>query len=387
MQVATTLLMAVYSSIEYYPPSLNALNNFTQRFKNITILSRNVKPLDWTYTDNVENVLSGDFTPIRQVEQQPTYWKFLSFLEYTWNMWRILRTQKPQLIILYDVIPTFAYYLISFFHKKNHILWYHNHDVTEIAAVRKYSVSWWAVKAEKKLFRYVDIFSLPSQERKVCFDLSLFKGQYYFIPNLPSLLLYKKFYAPKTLQNVLKLIYQGAIAKGHGLEQIITTILPQKIQDRKIELHLKGIISENYKTELLQLAATHGVENAIVFHGFGAYQDVPKVASECHVGIAIHTGTDTMNKTLGTSSNKIYEYAAVGLPILLYDNSHFREHLGKYPWASFTDLSEASLKSCLECIINDYERLSAQAHEDFMKELNFETYFLPVIQDLEATLG
>ncbi len=380
------LLMAVYSSVEYYPPSLNALTNLSVVFDKISILSRNVKKNEWNYTSNVENILSGEFTPIREVEQQPMYWKVISFLRYTWEMWKIIKNQNPQVVILYDPIPTLSYYLISLLSNKKHLVWYHNHDVVEMSQVRKYSVNWWAAKIEKKLFQSVNIFSLPAQERKSYFDISLFKGKYYFIPNVPAIALYKKFYTPKTLQDTLKLIYQGTIAKGHGLEEIITTILPQKIKDKHLELHLKGVISESYKTELLQLAATHGVANVLVFHGFGAYQDVPKIASECHIGIAIHTNTDTMNKTLGTSSNKIYEYAAVGLPILLYDNRHFREHLEKYDWAYFTDLSEESLKSCLTAIVNSYTVVSAQAHEDFLKELNFESYFLPVLKEIEPAL-
>jgi glycosyltransferase involved in cell wall biosynthesis len=380
------LLMAVYSSVEYYPPSLNALTNLSVVFDKISILSRNVKPLEWNYTSNVANILSGEFTPIREVEQKPMYWKVISFLRYTWEMWKIIKNQNPQVVILYDPIPTLSYYLISLLSNKKHFVWYHNHDVVEMSQVRKYSVNWWAAKIEKKLFQSVNIFSLPAQERKAYFDLSLFNGKYYFIPNVPAITLYKKFYTPKTLQGTIKLIYQGTIAKGHGLEEIITTILPQKIKDKPLELHLKGVISESYKTELLQLAATHGVANVLVFHGFGAYQDVPKIASECHIGIAIHTKTDTMTKTLGTSSNKIYEYAAVGLPILLYDNRHFREHLEKYDWAYFTDLSEESLKSCLTAIVNNYPTISAQAHEDFLKELNFESYFLPVLKEIEAAL-
>ena len=90
-----------------------------------------------------------------------------------------------------------------------------------------------------------------------------------------------------------------------------------------------------------------------------------------------------MNKTLGTASNKIYEYAALGLPVILYDNDHFREILGKFEWAFFTDTSTASLKTCLENIIADYPRLSRQASEDFSKQLSFEHYFVSLNKRLD----
>ena len=69
---------------------------------------------------------------------------------------------------------------------------------------------------------------------------------------------------------------------------------------------------EEYRRELEQLAAGNGVENRLVFAGFGPYREVPELASSCAVGLGIFTGQDMMNRTLGTASNKIYEYAAVG---------------------------------------------------------------------------
>lgn len=375
--------MVVYSSIEFYPPSLNALTNIVAHFSKISILSRNVKSLQWDYAPNVENIQSGDFTDIRDAEKKPLYWKIYSFLLFTWNMLRTLQKEKPTLVILYDSIPTLSYYLVRSFVGHKYLLWYHNHDVLELSKTKKYTIAWAASLAEKRIFTEIDIFSLPAQDRKEHFPLEKLKGHYFFIPNVPAKSFYNQFYHLKTVKDkTIKLIFQGTIAKGHGLEEVIKYILPTIIADKTFELNLKGLISDDYKNELLQLAVTNKVEKQIVFHGFGAYQDVPRIASACHIGIAVHKGTDVMNKTLGTSSNKIYEYAAVGLPILLFDNQHFREYLGKYEWAFFTDTSEKSLLDCIEKIIVNYEYLSQKAHENFESNLNFETYFTPVIQEV-----
>ncbi len=375
--------MAVYSSIEFYPPSLNALTSIITHFGKISILSRNVKSLQWDYKTNVENIQSGDFTNIRDAEKKPMYWKIYSFILFTWNMWKTLQKEKPALVILYDPIPIISYYLIYNFISQKPLLWYHNHDVLELSKTKKYTIAWAAALAEKLIFEQLDFFSLPAQDRKQYFPLEKLKGKYFYIPNVPAKSFYNQFYKSKTVKGkTIKLIFQGTIAKGHGLEEIIKHILPIIIADRNFELNLKGLISDNYKNELLQLSVANKVENQVIFHGFGAYQDVPRIASECQVGIAIHKGTDVMNKTLGTSSNKIYEYAAVGLPILLFDNQHFRGHLGKYQWAFFTDVSEKSLLDCIEKIIANYEYLSQKAHEDFESHLNFETYFNPVLDEI-----
>jgi hypothetical protein len=105
---------------------------------------------------------------------------------------------------------------------------------------------------------------------------------------------------------------------------------------------------------------------------------VPKVSATCHIGIAIFDKTDVMNRTLGTASNKIYEYAATGLPILFYDNEHFRRHLSRYNWAFPVDLSAKGLLNAIREIDNNYASLSAQAHADFETNLNFEHHFREV---------
>ncbi len=373
------IFLAVYSSLEYYPPSLNALTCLLPHFDKVDILSRHVNKLAWDYDPKVTYTLSGDFVPIRQAEQKSMLWKVWSFLQFTWAMLQIIRKEKPQVVVLYDPFPTLAYSLIRPLLTHKHLLHYHNHDVLEQKYLPRYNLAAWAARAEQNLFDKIDIFSLPSEERKQYFPMDKFKGKYFYVPNVPARSFYGKFYQSNKATKPIKLIFQGTIAKGHGLEQIISQLLPKKINGKPVELHLRGLLNEEYKNSLLNLATQQGLNAQLIFHGFGAYQDVPKIASQCHIGIAVHTGTDVMNKTLGTSSNKIYEYAAVGLPILLYDNSHFRQHLGKYEWAFFTDLSEQSLVACIEKIMANYETLSAQAHKDFVEHLNFEKYFEPLL--------
>jgi hypothetical protein len=93
-----------------------------------------------------------------------------------------------------------------------------------------------------------------------------------------------------------------------------------------------------------------------------------------------------MNRALGTASNKIYEYAAVGLPVILFDTPHFRRHLGSREWAFFTDLSEASPLAVLGQIVERYEAASATAIRDFEQEFNYERVFVPVLERVVADL-
>ena len=163
----------------------------------------------------------------------------------------------------------------------------------------------------------------------------------------------------------------------HGLEELIP-LLAENIAGKSLLLVLKGFISKEYLTQLKSIARHYNVEDRLIYIGPTDYRLVIENGKTCHIGIGIHKKDDIMNKTLGTASNKIYEYAALGLPVILYDNAHFREILGKYKWAFFTKADSDSLRQNLHDIVLNYPSLSKQASADFNSQLSFEHYFEPV---------
>ena len=234
------------------------------------------------------------------------------------------------------------------------------------------------MKQEKKYFTQLDVFSLPANEREQYFPMNKLKGKYFFIPNFPKRSFMQQFGRAKQSADVIRLIYQGRLSEGHGFEDIID-ILPQTVNGKQLQLVLKGFIDEAYLDRLRKQAVDNGVEKQLIFHGPSAYIEVPRLTATCHIGLAIHYKADIMTTTLGTSSNKTYEYAALGLPVILLDNPHFKEHLGQFSWASFTDGSGPSLIKCIEEIDNNYSQLSGSAHADFEQRLNFECNFQPAV--------
>jgi glycosyltransferase involved in cell wall biosynthesis len=259
------------------------------------------------------------------------------------------------------------------FIRKPALLWYHNHDVAEPQYLRKWSLYWFAWKTEKWIFPRLDIFSLPALERQICFPMNLLKGKFLFLPNYPSKKVYTD-HGQKSLESEIRILYQGSIGPEHGLEEIIG-LLDQPVAGKKLHLVLKGFISPEYKQQLEEFARKHQVLENVTFIGPSGYKAVIENAFNCHIGIGIHRKADMMNKTLGTASNKIYEYAAAGMPVLLFDNPHFRKHLQQFEWTFFTDCSKSSLIECIGVICSDYAAFSKKARADFENELNFEHFF------------
>lgn len=379
--MARNLLIAIYSHPEYYPPTLNALEYLSEAYDKIILVHRNITGFDWKYPDNVELFSPPGPLPVREAEKAPLSTKIRWFLQFTRIFGSLVKRYQPDTILIYDSMPLLSYRLLSLFIRKPRILWYHNHDVSEQRYLKKYSLAWWAWKAEQWVFPKLDIFTLPADERRANFPMKKFRGKYWLLPNFPSLRVIARIKQAEKDRRQLKILYQGSIGKEHGLEEIIP-LLGHKFEGRGLTLVLKGFVNQDYLQSLQGLALKEQVADRLLYLPPGGYAGVLENAATCHIGIGIHRKQDEMNKTLGTASNKIYEAAALGMPVLLFDNGHFREHLSGFVWTFFTDCSAGSLFRCIESIAADFDRLSQKSRQDFLNGLNFENAFLSFMEEL-----
>jgi hypothetical protein len=368
------LVVAIYYHPEAYPPTLNAINELSSVFDVIDIVYRPNLVGDWQYPGNVNTIASGHYISAADQEKASLSKKILFFKKFTADFFKSCKTRRPSCILCYDSLALLSYYLIKPFLRFDHKIWYHNHDVSENIFIRKYSLGWFAKKVEISFVKKLDIFTLPTDERLPYFNMIQFTGKYFCIPNYPSLHFYKPFYHERKIDTEIKIIFQGRIDKGHGIEEVIP-LLKNTLSGYKLKLILKGYCKDEYRLEIEKLASTNNVRDSIEFYGFTAYKEVPVIASICHIGIGIFAKDDIMNKTLGTASNKVYEYAAVGLPVLYLEKSSFEKHLQEFSWAFPVALSTISIKSAIESIIVNYNEYSKAAHASFCKKLYFEYAF------------
>jgi glycosyltransferase involved in cell wall biosynthesis len=381
----SVIVIAVYSHPEWYPPTLNAIHSLSERFDKIVLVCRNVLQGTWKYPENFSLHPSGKFTSIRASEKKYMLWKVRSFIQFAVLLLKQINREKPAVVLLYDPFPLYAYRLIRPFIKHAHLVWYHSHDIIEKKYHGRFSLGRQAAAKEQKSLAFADIFSLPAAERKQYFNLHVFKGEFFFLPNYPSLQRFAAFYRPKQLKpEYLQLLYQGSVTKGHGLENIIP-LLGTSIAGRKITLTLIGPISPEYRSYLEQLATNLGVEPFLTFIAPVPYVELPAYTLKYDIGLAIHEPEGINFMTAATASNKIYEYAALGLPVLLYDNRNYRELLEQFRWAFFTDCTNASLMAAFSKMAAEYTHISIAAHNDFKATLNFEHKFSEALSWLEST--
>jgi len=376
------LVVAIYNHPETYPPTLNAIEYLSEEYDKIYIVYRNINYINkWEYPKNVTQLTFKDVLQFEQIYTAPLYKKLLHFAKFTFLFFKTIIKVKADTVLLYDSIPVFSYRIFNKFINKPRILWYHNHDVTEIEnlnSFKKYSLVWWAWKSESWIISYLDYFSLPSVERKKYFKLDKLKGKFLFLPNYPCKKVYDKIdtFSRTITNNVVNISYQGSVGDFHGFEEIIKYVLTSN--DYNYNLHLKGYITNNYKKKLLELSRMFNVEDKLFIYGYITYAEMIHMNTDMHIGIAIYTKNDAMNNTIATASNKIYEYAASGMPVLIFDNAHFREVLNNNKWIFFTNLEKNSLLNCIKEIVTNFNNFSIVAKTDFNDKYNFEYAFQKV---------
>jgi len=369
-------VIAMYTHVEGYPPSLNAIQRLSSLFDLVVVVHRNTMGDTWVFPSNVKLITTGSLTSFSDVKKKSGLWKSLSFIRFVMLLMRTVRSYRPNWILIHEPIALLALWIVRKSYFGKYYLWYHNHDVIEGHESFLFRL---AFKAQNSLFDKLDIFSLPADERKIHFPMNRLNGKYFNLPNYPGVYLYNRYHKPRKIETDIRVIFQGHIGGGHCLEEVID-LLTDHTFPYNLTLVLKGFKDEAYFKKLMDKAKELKVEDKVIYFGVSGYQSVPAVASTCHIGIGIHTKTDVMNSTLGKASNKIYESAALGLPVLLFDNPHFKDHLGKYEWAIFTDGTPQNLKRVILETVAQYERLSLAARQDFLTELNFEKAFQPAYE-------
>jgi hypothetical protein len=130
----------------------------------------------------------------------------------------------------------------------------------------------------------------------------------------------------------------------------------------------------DFKSKLEEI----NLKSVIDYMGYVSYINLPNVTSQSHIGIAVLIPKSINFKTASLASNKIYEYAACGLPILYFNDPHYKEYLTQFEWAFATDLSLESIENCILEIMSNYDYYAKKARDDFESKLHFEKIFEPV---------
>lgn len=372
------VLVSIYIDPEFYPPTKNAILELANQVDEVYVLTRNLFRAEASaYPKNVRFTRIGSYTTVQESEKLNYFRKLWVFVSYFLQYRYLLTTKKIDTVICYDAIPLLVFYLGI--KPKSKTFWYHNHDMPDAKLSRKYSIGWFSAIYEHRAMRKVKYFSLPSKDRLVYYPNWTRMEDFFYIPNYPRLAQFKNIELNKRFDD-FTVIFQGAIGEGHGLEDLIS-VLPQ-LPD--VHLVLKGPVREGYKSILTHFANEMKVLDRVRFVGITPYSELIELTSKCHLGIAIHQGKDEVSKTLGTASNKIYEYLACGLPIVLQNNEQFRKSIDTASHIFYYDGVANQFLGIIETVRSNFKELSTQARAQFITNYTFEVNFQKTIKLFRA---
>lgn len=107
------------------------------------------------------------------------------------------------------------------------------------------------------------------------------------------------------------LVYAGYIRESRGIQDVIAAlpIVARGFPDIRFRIIGTG----DYSEELKSIAHRLGVADLVEFRAMLPPGDVPGALAECHVGVSCYHLTEQAHQTV---PGKLFEYMAVGLPIL-----------------------------------------------------------------------
>lgn len=365
------------------PPTLNAVLMLKQCFGRVVFFRNNIKyPPDF-YLDTPELKEFGKCYAIDETMGKNTLWKLARFVRYALAFRKELARGSYRLVVLHDYLALLAFSLVRKSAGYRGLVWFNSYDAIDLEHTPpgRFSLMRLVVARHEKLFAELDFFSMPTAERRPFYPLHRVKREAFVIPNFPALTYYERFQKQRhTLPDgPIRIVYMGALGAGHGYEEVIRA-MNTPVAGRTVQLILMGWIREAYRQQILDFAKQYEMSDQVVLTGFVPYPKLPGKAADCTIGLGIYTGKDIMNRTPGTASNKIYEYIAVGLPVILLDTPYFRKYFGMRKWAFFTDLSESSLRNTVEDILSRYEEASTAAVQDYRREFTYENVFTPALE-------
>lgn len=114
--------------------------------------------------------------------------------------------------------------------------------------------------------------------------------------------------------NCLRIAYVGDLTEARGLPLVINAV--ERLNKINYKFNLTIIGSGRYENYLKYLVRKKNMENDIIFVGWVEHDKIIENLKNCDIGIIPHLPTKHNNLTI---PNKVFDYMAIGLPILSGD--------------------------------------------------------------------
>jgi glycosyltransferase involved in cell wall biosynthesis len=113
------------------------------------------------------------------------------------------------------------------------------------------------------------------------------------------------------LENEYTVYYHGVIGLDQGVHDIVASMTSWPVGSQFV---MAGVVSDSFRDSLYDIAGNIGIPGRLVFLGYIPRDQLLSYAVGAHVATSLYDPTHEGNLFSAGSSNKRFEYAALGLP-------------------------------------------------------------------------
>jgi len=381
------LLITIYANPDYYPPTVYAVRLLSCYFA-VHILCRNMdQPFqEWPPEVTIERF--GEYASARAKEGANAAAKLIEYAKFAARTRVLIKQMRPAAIYSYDPYAFVATMLGRVGRRPLPVI-FHSHELPETQNLSWGSLENWVVRAALISTKSADAVVFPEKNRArhwltAAADLRVPT----IVPNCPD---QRYFPAPADWSDTIaaryrarEAVYVGYASADNGhLDALRALAMTDGIRMRVI-----GGFRPEFEASFNELARELRVNERLSVDGWLALDELRARASRASVGLSIYKPVTKSLEYVASASNKLFEYAAMGLPVIVPDRENYRDFLGDAEWVTYADVEQPEAFSrAVTSIFDDRERyvaMSRAARRAFETEYNYERVFEPLLEKIRA---
>lgn len=151
---------------------------------------------------------------------------------------------------------------------------------------------------------------------------------YEIVLNMPDFDFLLPFQNTQRVYNqTLELYYVGGITFVRGIETVVKGISELKDRGYDVVFHCVGPYEDSMMEEIKAIPEFENVKNEIHFYGSKRLDLALEMSKKCHIGLSVLLPIENY---LESYSTKIFEYMAIGLPVITSDFELYRNVIERH---------------------------------------------------------
>ena len=379
------ILYIQYANPGVYPPLHRSARIFVKRGWKVNFLGISA----FKEADNLTIKPDPNINVQKLKYCKPSIYQKFHYIYYLlwvlfWTIWN-----RPNLIIASDPLSTPVAYVISLLPGSNII--YYEHDSPSPSA--EYGLfTRITIWLRRPLSKRSLVCVLPNIERANIFRNQMANNsRVHCVWNCPTV---EEVAAPKTTRDrdTFNIIYNGSISPERITPPMIRAISLVPDEVNFLILGYETDITRPYLSELKTLCSELLLNDRISFLSALPHSEMMEFCKDNDAGICILplNSNDVNVKYMAGASNKVFDYLASGLPILVSTADEWEELIIKKGYGLGCDPDDPeSIAAAIRWLHDNRDltiKMGEQGRQRVIKEWNFEKQFEPVLKIIESNL-